>query len=154
VASPVPFRQPRIIRATEPEIDWFYAARIEPGEYPAYCRSAKHYYDHQFKRWVCAVQFDVLGDSLVEVLAQLTWYLNLGKREKPHAGRRSNYWDAWTKANGGPPRRKDRLTPRVFVGRHATVLVGDTAKNHRQVAVKEGYSVVRDVLSWDTGGPR
>jgi hypothetical protein len=56
-----------------PEISWTHAYRIEPGEYPAYCRAAKVYLDRQFKRWVCAVQFDVLNSSLLTVLARLTW---------------------------------------------------------------------------------
>lgn len=141
--------------AKPPEIDWHYCERIEPGDYPAYSRSAKIYRDRQFKRWLCAVQFDILDDSFAKVLARLTWYLNLGQGEKPRAGRRGNYWAAWVKANGGQPKRADRLSPRPFERRYAGVSVGDTTKNHRQmtITVGEGYSVVRDVLRWDTGGP-
>jgi hypothetical protein len=72
--------QPRIGRGVEPEIEFYCPSRLEPGQYPAYCRSANTYHDHQFKRWVCAVQFDILSDSLLEVLARVTRYLNLGKR--------------------------------------------------------------------------
>lgn len=113
------------------------------------------YWDKQFKRWVCAVQFDVLDSSLLEVIAQLTWFLNLGSREKPKANRRSNYWAAWLKANGGPPKRRDRITQRIFEGRYAVVKVEDTRKNHRQIAITadDCYSVIRDVLEWQTGGP-
>jgi hypothetical protein len=137
-----------------PEITWTHAARIEPGEYHGYCRSAKVYRDRQFKRWVCAVQFDVMDDSLLNVIARLTWYLNLGSKEKPHAGRRTNYWSAWVKANGGAPRRHDRLSPRVFEARYAVVKVEDTGKTHRQIAVTtaECYSVIRGVVEWQTGG--
>ena len=140
---------------TCPEISWTYTPRIEPGKYPAYCRSASVYRDKQFKRWVCAVQFDVLDDSLMGVVARVTWYLNLGGRDRPHVGRRGKYWRAWLRAAGGPPKRRDRLTPRVFEGRQAIVTVVDTAKDHRQIAVsaEESYSVVLEVLEWRTGGP-
>jgi len=77
---------------SEPEITWTHTPRIEPGEYPGYSRSAKVYRDGDFKRWVCAVQFDVLTDDLTGVRARLTWFLNLGDGEKPHAGRRGHYW--------------------------------------------------------------
>jgi hypothetical protein len=141
-------------RRQPPEISWTFRARIDPGEYPAYCRSATVYRDGQFKRWVCAVQFDVLDASLTRVIARLTWYINLGARDKPHAGRRGNYWSAWTKANGGQPKRNDRLSPSVFKHRHARVTVQDTCKTHRQKAISsdESYSVIRDVVEWQTGG--
>jgi hypothetical protein len=142
-------------REQPPEIWWTFTARIDPGEYPAYSRSAAVYRDRQFKRWVCAVQFDVLDGSLTNVLARVTWYINLGSSDKPHAGRRGNFWSAWVRANGGPPKRNDRLSPRVFEHRHATVRVEDTRKTHRQnvISAEESYSVVRDVVEWQTGGP-
>ena|ERR1041385_1339103 len=138
----------------EHEISWTFTPRIDPGEYCAYCRTARIYRDRQFKRWICAVQFDVLDDSLITVQARLTWYLNLGSRERPHAGRRGHFWEAWVKASGGPPTRRDRLSPRVFVRRHALVRVEDTSRNHRQEAVigDQSYSVIRDVIEWRTGG--
>jgi hypothetical protein len=140
----------------EPDITWTHTPRIPPGEYSAYARSTKVYRDKQFKRWVCAVQFDVLTDSLTEVLARLTWFLNMGDREGPHAGRRGHYWLAWSLANGGPPTRKDRLSPRVFRGRNARVIVSNTTKDFRQSAVGEerAYSVIRRVVRWETGGSR
>lgn len=139
-----------------PEVSWRYCERIEPGEYPAYSRSAKIYRDGEFKRWVCAIQFDILDESLTKKIARLTWYLNLGSHENPRAGRRGTYWAAWVKANGHQPKRQDRLSPRVFVRRLALVAVSDTTKSHRQIAVKpdEAYSVIRMVLRWDTGENR
>ena len=145
---------PSLVRRAEPEIAWHYCDHIGPGDYPAFSRSAKVYRDGQFQRWVCAVQFDILDASLTKTLARLTWYLNLGSGEKARAGRRAGYWAAWVKANDGQPKRTDRLSPSVFVKRYAIVLVGDTTKNHKQIAItaEEGYSVVRDVLRWETGG--
>jgi hypothetical protein len=144
---------PRLVRDAEPEISWRYCARIGPGEYPAYSRSATVYRDRQFKRWVCAVQFDILDGSLTRVLARLTWYLNLGSGDKPRAGRRGGYWAAWVEANNGQPKREDRVSPGVFAKRYAIVSVSDTTKNHRQITVmgEDSYSVVRNVLRWETG---
>lgn len=141
-------------RRVEPEISWEFSPRLQPGTYRAYCRSAKVYRDRQFKRWVCAVQFDVLDDRLAERLGRVTWFLNLGSGEKPHVTRRKNYWSAWVRANGGPPKRKDRLSSRVFTNRYARVVVGDTEKTFRQetVAGNAAYSVIRDVVEWETGG--
>lgn len=145
--------RPQLVKARQPEIGWTLADRIPPGEYHAYSRSVRVYRDPQFKRWVCAVQFDVLDETLLKRLARVTWFLNLGSREKPHAGRRTLYWRAWLAASGRPPVRGDRLSPRIFVKRHARVMVGDTAKDYRQQRVNEGvvYSVVRSILSWQTG---
>jgi hypothetical protein len=153
----------------EPEIGWTPADRIEPGEYPAYSRSAKVYRDPQFNRWVCAIQFDVMDAALLKMLARLTWFLNLGEADQPHAGRRSAYWDAWLAANGKPPARRDRLSSVVFTKRQARVLVADTelmvetrqerrdTKLITKTATKPApdaarYSVIRKVLSWETGG--
>src|SRR5262249_35251587 len=111
----------------ELDIDWMHFPRIPPGEYAAISRRAVRYFDNQFQRWVCAVQFDIVSDSLaMETIAPLMWFLNLGSRAKPYASRRGRFWAALVRANGGPPKRGDRLTLRVFEGRLATVRVEDT----------------------------
>jgi len=142
-------------RRVEPEIEWRFTPRMEPGLYPAYCRSTKIYRDGNFQRWVCAVQFDVVSEDRQRVLGRVTWFLNLGKGEKPKATRRGNYWIAWVEANGGqPPRRTDRISAKVFTHRYARILVENTAKNFKQSPVSDesGYSVVRSVVCWETGG--
>lgn len=70
--------------------------------------------------------------------------MNLGARDKPHAGRRKRYFKEWVRANGGPPARRDRLSPQVFVRRMARVEVDDTKGD-------APYSVVRKIVSWETG---
>jgi hypothetical protein len=146
--------RPELVKGSQPDIGWTPADRIEPGEYPAYSRFAKIYHDPQFKRWVCMVQFDVLNESLTHTLARLPWYLNLGDQEKPHAGRRTLFWEAWVTANGRQPLRSDRLSSAVFVKRYARVYVGDTVKDYRQKAVNvvSAYSVIRRVIEWQTRG--
>jgi hypothetical protein len=131
----------------EPEIEWRYCDRLKPGLYEGHSRSATVYFDRCFKRWVCAIQFDILDESCITVIARATWYLNLGSGTKPRANRRSKFWIAWVLANGGPPKRFDRPSHRIFEKRYAKVVIGDTTKDHRQMAVSEQQS-----YSFETSG--
>src|SRR5690242_3990620 len=141
MAGKITSRRPYLLDQSEPEVGWCHYPQLQPGEYPAYCRQGKIYFDPQFKRWVCLLLFDVLGADLLQVLGRLPLFLNLGAGQRPHAGHRGNYLRCWVEANGGPPSRGDRLSPRVFGGRHARVMVSDTKKS----AVP--YSVIRNILS-------
>jgi hypothetical protein len=125
------------------EAGWDYYPRLEPGVYPGYCRWAKHYWDNGFRRWTCLLRFDLLSNDLIRTLACVPWWLNLGSAEKPTAKRRSRYFAEWVRANGQPPQRVDRLSPRVFVYRMARIEIGDT----RGAAP---YSVVRKIVEWQT----
>jgi hypothetical protein len=72
------------------------------------------------------------------------WF-NLGHGAKPHAGRKSKYFEAWARANGGqPPKRADRLPESVFLRRIAKVRV-------EEVNALIPYSIVREILEWETG---
>jgi len=137
-----PHPQPQLVHESEPDISFYHADRLEPGEYAAYCRSARVYRDARFQRWVCAVQFDIKTDDLLGTLGRVSWFLNLGARERPHAGRRGKYWTAWVQANGAPPKRRDRLSPQIFERRMARIIVGDVADRF--------YSVVRKIIVWET----
>jgi hypothetical protein len=140
-------RTPR--KATpDPKIHWREYPRIAAGEYPAYCRWAKKYRDPGFKRWTCLLRFDVLTNDLLTVIATVPLWLPLGNKEKPEASRRGKYIREWVRANGGPPIRGDRLSPRVFVHRMARVEVGDTDPLKSPVP----YSVVGKIIRWETGG--
>jgi hypothetical protein len=138
---------PTLVPEREPEIEWRKYDRIEPGVYSAYCRWAKRYHDPEFRRWTCLLRWDVLAADLVTVTASIPCWLPLGNREKPWASRRGKFIKEWVIANGGPPRRDDRLTTRVFVRRVARVEVGDTDAKKSPIP----YSVVRKILSWETG---
>jgi len=93
------------------------------------------------------MQWDLLGDDLTTVIATVPYWLSIGSKDKPHALKRSKYLREWVRANGGPPPRGDRLSPRVFVRRMARVLVGDTDAKRSPVP----YSVVRKIIAWETG---
>jgi hypothetical protein len=136
-----------VLPQAEPAIQWRDYARIEPGVYPAYCRWGRHYRDPGFKRWTCLLLFDVLSDDLTRVLARVPMWMNLGEREKPYAGRRRKYFKEWVRANGSPPMRCDRLSPKVFTRRVARVEVDDTKGD-------TPYSKVRRIISWETGPAR
>ena len=138
---------PMLVSQSEPAIQWRDYDRIAPGIYPAYCRFAKHYRDPGFKRWTCLVRFDVFSADLTRVLACVPFWMNLGARDKPHAGRRKRYFKEWVRANGEPPARQDRLSPKVFTGRMARIELGDTKGD-------APYSVVRKIVSWETGSAR
>jgi hypothetical protein len=137
----------------EAQIDWEFVPRLEPGVYRAYCRTARTYRDRVFKRWVCSIQFDIFSGDLMNILGRLTLFLNLGSEDRPHATRRKKFWKQWTLANGAPPQRNDRMSPRIFTKRYALVRVADTTKDARQQVVADGhaYSVVTEVLEWETG---
>ena len=79
------------------------------------------YRDPAFRRWTCLLRFDVLSNDMLRVVARVPCWMALGAREKPHAGRRGIYFREWLRANGGPPIRADRLSPRVFLRRMARV---------------------------------
>jgi hypothetical protein len=137
-------------RRAETEIEWKEYPRIPPGEYPAYCEWGKHYKDPGFRSWKCLLRWVVLRGDLVTEIATLPQWFALGDGEKPHGSRRGNYLKEWVRANGGPPVRGDRLSPRVFTRRMARVQVGDTDPEKSPVP----YSVVRRIVSWETGaGP-
>jgi len=127
-----------------PEIGCCLGTRVTPGVYSAYVAEAYRYRDSAYKRWTCIVQFDLL-DANQEVIARLPMWFNLGHGPKPHAGRKSKYFEAWARANGGqPPKRADRLPESVFLRRIAKVRV-------EEVKAVIPYSIVREILEWETG---
>ena len=134
-------------RRTEPEIEWREYPRITPGEYYAYCNWGKHYKDPGFRSWKCLLRWLVLKDDRLTEIATVPQWFALGDGETPHGSRRGNYLKEWVRANGGPPVRGDRLSPRVFTRRVARVAVGDTDPEKSPVP----YSVVRRIVSWETG---
>lgn len=145
----LPSNKPKGVRIhrPEPEIRWRTYSRITPGEYYAYCGWAKHYRDPAFRRWTCLIRWDVCTDDLLNVIACVPMWLSLGNKADPRASRRGNYLKEWVRANDGPPARDDRLSPRVFTRRFARVVIGDTDAERSPIP----YSVVRRILSWETG---
>jgi hypothetical protein len=142
--------RPFIVASSDdsPSVEWREYPRIAPGVYRAYSAVAKYHFDKSIRRWVCFVRWDVLSDDLIRAIARVPLWWNLGDREKPYASRRSKYLAEWVRANGGPPMRGDRLSPKVFQHRMARVEVSDTDEKKSPVP----YSVVRKIIAWETGG--
>ena len=117
--------------------------RYEPGIYDAECTSACIYRDPRFRAWKCRLEFSILPGG-----ERVFGFLHLGNGQKAHAGRSSEYWRAWVIASGDQPRRRQVLTPRVFVGKIFEVKVSDVlrgfdGRNHPTGAV---YSVVPEIV--------
>lgn len=139
-------QRPQLLQDSEPAIEWKSYPRITPGVYHAYCALAKLHFDRAIRRHVCFLRWDVLSDDLLNLIARVPLWWNLGSAEKPRAGRRSKYFTEWIRANGCPPLRNDRLSPRVFRHRMAKVEVGDTDRKRSAAP----YSVVRRIIAWET----
>src|SRR5438552_13740619 len=137
-------REASEIAAELPPPTWRHYDRLPAGEYVAYCRRTLTYFDRGFKRFTCLLLWDVLSRG-GENVGQIRMWLNLGPNNR--ATRRSRYWKEWNRATARPSARGDRLTARVFGGRIARILVCDSAS-------EPPYSVVREILSWETGLPK
>ena len=138
---------PTLVHNTEPQpIEWKEYPRIAPGEYCGYCKWGKHYRDPSFHRWTCLRRWAVYTETLSHVIAGVPLFFSLGKGEKPRASRRGKYLPEWVRANGGPPERWDRLSPRVFLRRFARIEIHDTKG-------PAPYSAVRRIIGWETGSP-
>ncbi len=109
--------------------------RIPPGEYTARCTGFQGpQWVREWGRWGLRLQF-VLDPNEEAVSA----FYSLG--ENPDAfkiGTRSKYFKDWVRANGGPPKHGEGMSPAVLVNPEIgyTVHVGD--------AVKDGEGVVKD----------
>ncbi|HUD73818.1 MAG TPA: hypothetical protein VMQ76_02005, partial [Terracidiphilus sp.] len=57
--------------ANKPAVEWGDYARLEPGDYQAYCKYANWYEDPGYKRWTCILKFDVLGANLTDSLGTI-----------------------------------------------------------------------------------
>jgi hypothetical protein len=136
--------RPKLVHREEPEIEWSDYPRIEPGEYRAYCKAARWYFDPYYQRWTCLLRFDVLSPDLQRNVACVPFWMNGGNGKHPKAGRRSKFFHEWIGALGRPPAGSVRPSLGVFQGRMARVLIRDTKG-------PAPYSVVCRVLAWETG---
>ena len=66
-------------RQSQSGIEWPEYPFISPGEYTAYCRFAKKYFDPGFRRWVCILRWDVLSHDLMTVIATVPCWFALGR---------------------------------------------------------------------------
>jgi hypothetical protein len=110
----------------------------------------------QFRKWGlfqsgCAMA--LLRFRLLEGEKEVYGFFNLGRGAKPKAGRRSRFFEAWTMANGGAPRKRQTMTARVFRGKVFRVAIADVDRNcdgkpHHPSAI---YSTVKRILEKEAG---
>ena len=100
--------------------------RMEPGRYlvrglkvqgPEWVRA--------FSRWSLRIEFATVHEP-----GGVSAFFNLGSdRLKQYIGRQSKYFQAWTIANGGLPRKGEQMSPNVFLdGQFFWVTVEDSSR--------------------------
>jgi len=157
----IPISGTRILMLTrfthDQDIDFDVYDRIDPGEYLAYCREATLKRNPRYGQWTVFLLWDVFSPNGMTKIATVRRWIYIGTRgDKPHVGRGTDFWNWWVQANDGhPPTRADRMTPRIFTKRMARVEVTDSGppKARKGEAPKphNPYSIVKRVLSWETG---
>ena len=81
---------PRVLaakRRAEPEVTFTMRRELRRGCTPRTAAS-ETFISKVHRRHVAAIQFDVLSENGDEVLCRLTWFLNLGNKDKPNASRK------------------------------------------------------------------
>lgn len=97
----------------ERESDWPVAppsqSELPEGEYIAAYRGAER--RQWFGQEKVRLLFEIVDPAPCAGI-QIPLFATLQKKSSP----RSKYFELWVKANGGPPLRGDRMSPRVFSG--------------------------------------
>lgn len=96
--------------------------RYTPGEYEVRCNKVVEYEDPGYHRMVLMLKCSILGTTS-EVVA----FVNMGKPgEVVKKFRiRSEFYRVWCLANGGPPKKRQTMSRRIFEGKNFKVMVGD-----------------------------
>jgi hypothetical protein len=121
---------------------------IPPGNYQAACIGWQGpEWVRAYRRWSIRLEFVLLTDETV-----ISAFYNLGNdAAEPHMGRRSRFYTLWCLANGEPPRRGQRMDPKLFVDPSLQYLVrvADAVKDGRGELKPNAliYSQVADVLN-------
>ena len=123
-------------------------SRVPPGTYTAFATKTKGpEWCHAFRRYSFMVEFELLGESEA---VRVCLFLNLGSDPKKPPGRMSNFYKAWTVANGDHPKRGQRMDFDVFVqGQEYVIEVGPVGhdSDQRTKSDDEVYSTVRRIIS-------
>jgi hypothetical protein len=118
---------------------------IEPGEYDAAAVGAR-VHPSIGGRYKFFLTLEIIGGEADGVRVEFICALpNKGGRGVSPS---SKYYRAWVTANGGRPRRKDRMSPSVFKNRLFQIRVRTVVTDHqgRPLAAAHQYSVVDELL--------
>lgn len=122
--------------------------RIPPDEYPARCTGFQGpQWTIAFGSWKLRLDFVLEPDEQ----AVSAFYAFGEDRNEPKIGTRSKYFKDWVRANGGPPKPGQLMSPEVFVNPDIgyTVHVSDAVKDS-EGAVKDDalvYSRIDKILT-------
>lgn len=132
-----------------PQIIWKGSERprIPPNVYTARCTGYQGpEWIREFGRWGLRLEFVLDPDD-----HRVSAFYSFGEdRDTPKIGTRSKYFKDWTRANGGPPKHGQTMSPEAFVNPDLvfTVQVSDAVKDAENT-VKDGalvYSRISKIL--------
>lgn len=85
-------------------------------------------------RWGEKIEFKFQIDEPCEYKGiELSMYMNVYKKYNPA----STYYEAWVIAKGSKPPRKDKMTPRIFLGGLFEVIVTTVKPKHKDGSYKK-----------------
>ena len=123
-------------------------SRVAPRNYTAFAtRIQGPEWCLQFQRYSLLVEFELMSepDSV-----RVCLFLNMGSDPRKPPGRQSNFYKAWTIANGDMPKRGEAMCFDVFLrGQTYEIEVEDVLRNSKQglKGEPEVYSRARQILS-------
>jgi len=115
----------------------------KPGIYDAQCLRTRVYRHPRLRSWKCEFKYMIIPSGEI-----IFGFLNLGTGEKPVPARGSEYRRAWMIASGDQPRKRQRLSHRVFVGKIFEVRIDYTVRtwDQREHHEADRYSTVKEIL--------
>ncbi len=128
---------------TGPEHDEPYPL-YTPGVYEARCVRARVYRHPCFRAWKCELRYVLISSG-----KSVTGFFHLGTGDKPIPARGSKYRRAWIIASGEKPRKRQKMSHTMFLGKIFEVRIDDTTRtwDQREHLAAERYSTVKDILT-------
>jgi len=123
--------------------------RYLPGIYDVRCNHIQGpEWLRNYRRWSIRLECNFLTEE-----GAVSGFLNLGDDpDRPHVRRGFIYFKVWSMANGGLPRRGQRMEPDAFLGKFFRVKVEDAKDIHgNPLPEAERYSKIVEFL--DCIGP-
>lgn len=98
----------------------------------------------RYSRWSIRI-----GCCLTDEAGEVSYFMNMGNhRDGPRVGRQSNYYRAWTLANAGPPRKGEKMDPKIFLGKFFRARIEDCRRNSKDEDKLQGevYSHITELM--------
>jgi hypothetical protein len=99
-----------------------------------------------YQRWSLRVEFTLIDEPIL-----VSAFFNFGSdRNRPNVGRRSKYYKAWVLANGEHPRRRQQMSPDIFLEGQFFEVEVQSCKMNEEGQLKpnaEMYSIVTKLIS-------